>query len=385
MRDSVFHIWSNVLQEKEKIRLGDLANAIRNNSLGDDDFIQNHLNWVRENIPLDGMSYKIKEFFQNSISNIPRLENDTEPSCESSSNHPKVASVADLDMVPLVDPTYVPWGAYDALSTVFSKNVFLPVLITGDTGNGKTMAVEQAAANTSRKLVIFNTTVETTEEDLVGHYVLTNGDTVWQDGPAIVAMKEGAILCLDEIDQATTRIMCLQTILQGKPYFNKKTNEIVRPKNGFTVVATANTKGRGDSSDRFIGAQVMNEAFLERFPVTVEQFYPSPAVEKKILLKHLKNKELINFLVEWAKQTRSAFSEGIFENCITTRRLVQVCQNYSVFGDIKIAIEYAINRFSDEMKEPFMNYWNKLYVPPAPNTNLIVDPLSALDDGKIEF
>ena len=264
------------------------------------------------------------------------------------------------NLVPSFDPNYVPFGCYNEVLTVIKSNVFLPIYIVGESGNGKTLGVEQACVNANRELVCFNLTNETTEEDLMGSFILNNGNMIWKDGPVLVAMRRGAILLLDEIDQATTNVMCLQNILQNKPYYVKKTNEMVFPKTGFTVIATANTKGDGDGSDRFVGANVMNEAFLERFNVVIEQDYPPTHVEAKILKMFCTDDDYVINLVRWAKLIRDNYKVGAIERCITTRRLVQIVKNYNVFKHKNNAIAYALNRFDNSIKEAMIDYYKSM-------------------------
>lgn len=264
------------------------------------------------------------------------------------------------DLVPMLDGTYVPFGCYNEVLTIVKSNIFLPIYIVGESGNGKTMGVEQACAAVNRELVCFNLTNETTEEDLIGSFILDNGNMIWKDGPVLVAMRRGAVLLLDEIDQATTNVMCLQNVLQNKPYYVKKTNEMIKPEPGFTIVATANTKGDGDGSDRFVGANVMNEAFLERFNVVIEQDYPPPITEVKILKQHCTDDKFILSLVRWAKLARDNYKIGSIERCITTRRLVQIARNYSVFNNKNKAITYALNRFDDAVKEALFEYYTSI-------------------------
>lgn len=255
--------------------------------------------------------------------------------------------------VPARDPLFVsdPQGSFPVLNKVLKSDVFAPVYITGLSGNGKTFSVEQACARNNRPLVIFNVTNETTEEDLIGHYTLQDGNLVWRDGPVIAAYRAGAVLCLDEIDQGTSRLMCLQTILQRKPYFIKKTNETVYPADGFAVIATGNTKGTGDETDRFIGAQIMNEAFLERFPITVHQPYPNATVERRILGKIIKDdSEMADRLVAWSQQSRRDEEDGVVD-AITTRRLVQIAVMIPIFGDVTESIRYATNRFGEDSRD----------------------------------
>lgn len=245
---------------------------------------------------------------------------------------------------------------------VFDISIPYPHLYRDSIGilHHNTMGVEQACVNANRELVCFNLTNETTEEDLMGSFIIDNGNMIWKDGPVLVAMRRGAILLLDEIDQATTNVMCLQNILQNKPYYVKKTNEMVFPKTGFTVIATANTKGDGDGSDRFVGANVMNEAFLERFNVVIEQDYPPTHVEAKILKMFCTDDDYVINLVRWAKLIRDNYKVGAIERCITTRRLVQIVKNYNVFKHKNNAIAYALNRFDNSIKEAMIDYYKSM-------------------------
>ena len=275
---------------------------------------------------------------------------------------------AESATVPSKDPNYVSWGCYKIVRKALSSKMFLPIYITGDSGNGKTLGVEQACHAEKRPLIAVNVTNETAEEDLIGNFSLSNGNMTWNDGPAIRAMKQGAVLLLDEIDQATSKILCLQTILQNYEYHIKKTGETVRAAPGFTVVATANTKGNGESADRFIGANILNEAFLERFAVIVEQEYPTEAIEKKILSKHNSDEKIISRLVTWANGVRASFNAGAISSPITTRRLVQICKNMAVFGDEVDAVTYAVNRFSAQERDNLVSLYKALMVdaPAAP-------------------
>lgn len=271
-----------------------------------------------------------------------------------------IDNIGDEDLVPKVNKKYVPWGCYELIRTVIKSEIFAPVLITGDSGNGKTFGVEQACAREGRELIIMNITNETSEEDLIGSYILQDGNMIWRDGPVIVAMRRGAVLCLDEIDQGRPAIMTLQTVAQGKPYFIKKTNELVEPKAGFCLIGTGNTKGDGVGSDKFSGAQVLNEAFVERFNIVIEQEYPTDAVERRILKMHSDNEALIKRLAKFAKITRTAYNDGAVTHCITTRRLVQICQNISIFKDEKFGVKLAVSRFSSENRDVFVELYDKL-------------------------
>ena len=267
--------------------------------------------------------------------------------------------------IPEKDSTYVPFGFYKQLEQIIKSKIFYPVFITGLSGNGKTTMVEQVAAKLNRECIRVNISIETDEDDLIGGNTLQDGNVVYREGPVIMAMRRGAVLLIDEIDRGSNKLMCMQSILEGKPLFNKKTGEIVRPAPGFTVVATANTKGRGTEDGRFIAAQILDEAFLERFPITVEQDYPSPAVEKKILKNKMQfygklDEEFLEMLVNWADIIRKTFLEGGVDEIISTRRLVNIAQAYSIFNDREEAIKYCINRFDEDTKTAFMDLYTKL-------------------------
>ena len=243
--------------------------------------------------------------------------------------------------------------------------MFYPVFITGLSGNGKTMGVTQACAENKKELIRVNITIETDEDDLLGGYRLKDGQTVWQNGPVIEAMERGAILLLDEIDLASNKIMCLQPILEGSGVFVKKINKFVKPKPGFNVIATANTKGQGSEDGKFIGTNILNEAFLERFPITFEQKYPGVSVEKKILNNTLKvagktDEQFTDKLVTWADVIRKTYFDGGVDEIISTRRLVHIVQAFAIFGNKMKAIEVCTNRFDDDTKNSFVELYSKV-------------------------
>ena len=269
------------------------------------------------------------------------------------------------NIVPNKDSTFVSFGNYPDLKSIIKSKIFYPVFITGLSGNGKTMGVTQACAEARKELIRVNITIETDEDDLLGGYRLKDGQTVWQNGPVIEAMERGAVLLLDEIDLASNKIMCLQPILEGSGVYVKKINRFVKPAHGFNVVATANTKGQGSDDGKFIGTNVLNEAFLERFPITFEQSYPKPSVEEKILISTLKatSKDDIDFckkLVTWADVIRKTYYDGGVDEIISTRRLVHITQAYSIFGKKIKAIEVCTNRFDDDTKNSFMELYTKV-------------------------
>lgn len=288
--------------------------------------------------------------------------------------------VTDLELenlVPEVYKNYVPFGNYDDLLAIVKSNQFFPVFITGQSGNGKTMSVEQACAKAKRKFVCVSMTPDTDESDLLGNYVLINGQMEWRDGPVTVAARQGAVLCIDEIDYGAQNLACLQRVLEGKPFLLKKKNELVAPAEGFTIVATANTKGKGSEDGRYMFTNVLNEAFLERFLNTYEQEYPPVAVERKIIKKELtafgrEDDEFAEQLVSWADVIRKTFAEGGVDEIISTRRLVHICKTYAIHGDRMKSVGLCLNRFDSDTKASFLDLYVKLTAPapvaePQPN------------------
>jgi MoxR-like ATPase len=269
------------------------------------------------------------------------------------------------DIVPKKDPVFVPFGNYPDIKSIIKSGKFYPVFVTGLSGNGKTMSILQACAEARKECIRVNVTIETDEDDLLGGYRLKDGQTVWQNGPVIEAMERGALLLLDEIDLASNKIMCLQPILEGSGVFVKKINKFVKPKEGFNVVATANTKGQGSEDGKFIGTNILNEAFLERFPVTFEQRYPNAKTEEKILNNTLeatgkKDTNYVNKLVTWADVIRKTYFDGGVDEIISTRRLVHIVQAYSIFSNKLKAIELCTNRFDEDTKTSFVDLYTKV-------------------------
>ena len=271
---------------------------------------------------------------------------------------PSVSSA--VNYIPEKDDSYVQFGNFTSVRKVIQSRKFYPIFITGLSGNGKTMSVEQACAATKRELIRVNITIETDEDDLIGGFRLINGDTVWHNGPVIEALERGAVLLLDEIDLASNKILCLQSVLEGKGVFLKKIGKYVTPKEGFNVIATANTKGKGSDDGRFVGTNILNEAFLERFPITFEQDYPSATVETKILLNVGCDSVFAENLVKWAGVIRKTFFDGGVDEVITTRRLVHIVQAYDIFGDRLDAITKCVNRFDDDTKQSFLDLYTKV-------------------------
>ena len=271
---------------------------------------------------------------------------------------PAVNSAANY--IPEKDDSYVPFGNFNSVRKVISSRKFYPTFITGLSGNGKTMSVEQACAAAKRELIRVNITIETDEDDLIGGFRLVNGDTVWHNGPVVEALERGAVLLLDEIDLASNKILCLQSVLEGKGVFLKKIGKYVRPSSGFNVIATANTKGKGSEDGRFVGTNILNEAFLERFPVTFEQEYPTSTIETKILLNAGCDQEFTDNLIKWAGIIRKTFFDGGVDEVITTRRLVHIVQAYDIFGNRLDAITKCVNRFDDDTKQSFLDLYTKV-------------------------
>lgn len=283
---------------------------------------------------------------------------------------PKVVTQAKLEvevdnLVPATDDTFVPFGFFKDLNKIIKSGMFYPTFISGLSGNGKTTMVEQACAKLGKEALRVNISIETDEDDLIGGNTLVDGNVVYREGPVLTAMKRGAILILDEIDRGSNKLMCLQAILEGKPYFNKKTGEVVHPQTGFNIIATANTKGRGSEDGKFMSAQMLDEAFLERFAITVEQEYPTAANEKKIIINkmakvNVDDEEFADNLVTWAEVIRKTFYEGAIDELISTRRLEHIVNAYAMFNNRLKAIELCVNRFDEDTKVAFIELYNKV-------------------------
>ena len=296
-----------------------------------------------------------------------------------------VSSLTD-NVVPQKDTDFVKFGNYTDISSIVKSKKFYPVFITGLSGNGKTLAVTQACAEAKREMIRCNITIETDEDDLLGGYRLKDGQTVWQNGPVIEAMERGAVLLLDEIDLASNKIMCLQPILEGSGVYVKKINKFVKPKLGFNVVATANTKGQGSDDGKFIGTNVLNEAFLERFPVTFEQEYPSAKIEEKIISTKLKSAgksddKFAHNLVTWADVIRKTYKDGGVDEIISTRRLVHIAEAYGIFKNKMKAISVCTNRFDDDTKTSFVDLYSK--VDSGASVDEILDAKKKADEAEI--
>ena len=294
---------------------------------------------------------------------------------------PKLIDDSDVS-IPQKYKDYVPFGFFKDLRNIVKSGYFYPVFITGLSGNGKTLMVEQVCAELNRECIRVNISIETDESDLLGGPTLVDGNVVNRDGPVITAMKRGAILLIDEVDRGSNKLMCLQGILEGKPYYNKKNGEMVYPKDGFNVIATANTKGRGSEEGRYL-SQILDDAFLERFPITVEQEYPDAKTEKKILKPLIADEDFVDKLSQWADIVRQSFNQGAVDEIISTRRLVHIAKAFEIYKDRMKAIELCVSRFDTETKLAFMDLYSKVDV--KVNPEAVVPPPSTNLDEEIPF
>jgi midasin (ATPase involved in ribosome maturation) len=319
------------------------------------------------NIVLNDASYKVRRgvygFPTDSTPTITEVSN-VSINSDMYLTQPKL-KVEVSGLVPNKDKTFVPFGFYKDLLTILNSGAFYPVFVTGLSGNGKTTMVEQACAALKRECIRVNISIETDEDDLIGGNTLVNGNVVYREGPVSIAMKRGAVLILDEVDRGSNKLMCLQAILEGKPYFNKKTGETIYPIPGFNIVGTANTKGQGTDDGKYMSAQILDDAFLERFAITVEQEYPNSKVEKKIIMKKMERVEKIDEdfadkLVSWAEIIRKTYMEGAIDELISTRRLEHIVNAYAMFGDRLKAINLCIARFNTESKMSFIDLYTKV-------------------------
>jgi len=339
--------------------------------------------WFRksESIRLQRGVYRIPssiEEFVFPVNDVPEDENDdltdyeevdfkvdTSAPIKRSHIQTLVTSLEEQGIVPEKYINYVPFGNFNDLKSIISSKKFYPVLITGPSGNGKSMSIEQVCAQLNREFICYSMTADTDEGDLLGGFVLINNEMVWKDGPVTVAARRGAVLCIDEIDYGAQNLSALQRVLEGKPFLLKKKGEIIHPKNGFQIIATANTKGKGSEDGRYIFTNVLNEAFLERFPITFEQEWPPESVEKKIIKKELEfagksDDEFANHLIMWASTIRKAFDGGAASEVISTRRLVHIAKAYPIFTSRIKAITYCLNRFDENTKKSFLDLYSKI-------------------------
>ena len=305
------------------------------------------------------------------------------------SSHRIVNVITDLDttnLIPTPYRNYVPFGDFDDIVSIVKSNRFFPVFITGHSGNGKTMSIEQACAKARRKFICVSMTPETDEGDLLGNYVLIDGNMEWRDGPVTTAARQGAVLCIDEIDYGAQNLSSLQRVLEGKPFMLKKKGELITPTEGFTVFATANTKGKGSDDGRYMFTNVLNEAFLERFPNTYEQQWPPTNVEKKIIKKELDSvgrgdDDFADKLVMWADTIRKTFLDGGCDEVISTRRLVHIVSTFGIHGDKIKSINLCLNRFDDDTKASFIDLYTKIDAGINPDAPPVVVPEETMSDG----
>ena len=277
-----------------------------------------------------------------------------------------VSSVSNDEIfIPENDHTFVKWGEYKTIQRVIESRMFFPLYISGMSGNGKTMMVEQACAKLKREYIRVQISPETDEDDLIGGFRLINGETVFQKGPVVKAMERGCILLIDELDRGSNKIMCLQGVLEGKPILIKKVGEVVTPAQGFNVIATANTKGRGSDDGRYSAANIIDEAFIERFVATIDQPYPPYKVERNIISKHMEyfkvdDSEFVDKLVAWSSVIRKTYDAEGVDELISTRRLCHIVKAYSIFSDRLTAIKMCIARFETETREAFLDLYTKI-------------------------
>ena len=294
-------------------------------------------------------------------------------------------------MVPELFKGYVSWGHHKDVKNIIKSKIFYPMFITGLSGNGKTLMVQQTCAELKREMVRVNITIETDEDDLIGGFRLVDGETKFNLGPVAMAMEKGAVLLLDEIDLASNKIMCLQPVLEGNGIYIKKINRYIKPAPGFTVIATANTKGKGSDDGRFIGTNILNEAFLERFPVTMEQPYPATSTERKMVLGSMEkygkvDEEFATRLVTWAEVIRKSFYDGAVDELISTRRLDHIVKAFAIFGDRMKAIELCVNRFDEDTKASFLDLYSKVDEDVVvPSESEEVSEEKSVDESNIPF
>ena len=319
---------------------------------------------------ISGSVDEVKKEVKKSIKKDMDIINEPVVAPTQKESQPAVLSMAKLkpsivNLIPKKDPQYVAWGHFKDIKSILESKIFYPIFVTGLSGNGKTSMVREVCAKLKRDMVRVNITVETDEDDLLGGFRLVNGETVWQDGPLVVAMKTGAVALIDEVDLASHKIMCLQPIMEGQPIYLKKINEVVYPAEGFNIVATANTKGKGSADGRFMGTNILNEAFLDRFSATFYQEYPSTSSEEKILKKQfamyeISEDDFVSKLVKWADVIRRSFKEGAVDDIVTTRRLIDITKTFSIFNNKMKAISLCLERFDDETRDSFADLYTKV-------------------------
>ena len=343
---------------------------------------------IRNRLVKDGYQSGRGKFNLDVAKQIVQLEETYQQPAVTGVECVKVCETQVNNLVPEKDEKFIPFGNFKDIKSIIKSKIFYPLFITGLSGNGKTHGAEQACAQLGREVVRVNITIETDEDDLIGGFRLINGETVWSDGPVVESLKRGAILLLDEVDLASNKIMCLQSLLEGKGVFLKKTNTYVKPAPGFNVIATANTKGRGSDDGKFIGTNVLNEAFLERFAVTFEQQYPSPSTEKKILLANFKElgwvgdniDKICQNLVDWSDIIRKTYYDGGIEDVITTRRLINIVKAWAIWDSMDRAIELCTNRFDDDTSTVFKELYQKVSGDEEVLVKLDIEPSPIITD-----
>ena len=317
----------------------------------------------------DRGQYKVPPSGEKIVKKTETIVKNSEQDCKVPETEMAYAQVLEFRQPKLIDesepaipqkwPDYVPFGFYRDMKNIISSKAFYPVFVTGLSGNGKTLMVEQVCAELNRECIRVNISVETDESDLLGGPTLVNGNVVNRDGPVLIAMKRGAVLLIDEVDRGSNKLMCLQGIMEGKPHYNKKSGEMVYPKDGFNIIATANTKGRGSDEGKYL-SQILDDAFLERFPITVEQEFPDAKTERKILGPLLADKDFVENLCQWADVVRKSYQEGATDEIISTRRLVHIAKAFGIFKDRMKAITLCVNRFDEETKMAFLDLYSKV-------------------------
>ena len=374
------HVLRHFKVDKNVYCFGDIPPEVKEVKAEKQKILQSDLDII--NAPVDAVAQKWEKKAQDAKASFEKPK--------------KVAvqPVVALSLIPLKDPQYVSWGHFKDIQTILKSKIFYPIFVTGLSGNGKTSMIHEVCAKLKRDLIRINITVETDEDDLLGGFRLVDGETVWQDGPLVVAMKTGAIALIDEVDLASHKIMCLQPIMEGQPIYLKKINQLVYPANGFNIVATANTKGKGSEDGRFMGTNILNEAFLDRFSATFYQEYPSVAHETKILKKQFDLHEIsaddfVDKLVKWADVIRKSFKEGAVDEIVTTRRLIDITKSYSIFNDKMKAVTMCLERFDDETREAFTDLYTKIDAgvdlnPEEENVEAETNPVRE-DDEKVPF
>jgi MoxR-like ATPase len=288
------------------------------------------------------------------------------------------------ELIPVKDPNFVPFGNYSDLESIIKAGIFYPAYISGPTGNGKSTMVEQICAKHKRPLIRVNLNMMTDEDQLIGSKTLQNGNVEIVEGPVLIAMRQGITLLLDEIDAGSANtLLCLQPILEGKPYYFKLKNEMIVPTAGFNIIATANTKGKGSDDGRYIGTNILNEAFLERFAVTFEQDYPAAKIEVKIIKNLMTSfdcldEEFADTLVKWADAIRRTFADGGVDETITTRRMIHIVRAFAIFKNQTKAVELCCNRFDSATKSAFIDLYDKVANPqPEPE---VATPVTVVDE-----